>query len=361
MQRLRASSYLGPVAADALTTPGAEGAAQPRVAVDEYGEGLVTSARDSSHETIAMSLSSNEAPGVARRVDTLANGDAPDPVPTGAGFHSGLVAWQQDPGVAGGAEIRASYYEGGSFDPEGVISTPALGPADAADGLVADGDIRADVAIAWVQGTVGARAIVTEQMYQPPGAFGARNSFLYERTARTTFSWSPAREPWGPLTYTLAVDGTPVTRTAATTVSLGDAQEPELLGQGPHTWQVTATNPAGQARTAAPAIVFVDTIAPLVTVRLRGRRLVGSQLRLTVSYSDATPPLSPTEASGVNRVRVRWGDGSSELIHHHGRHLYLTARRYRIVVIVSDRAGNRTRVVLRLKISQRSRRRHRHG
>ncbi len=360
MQRLQGSAYDGVVQPDGLTTPGAEGADQPQVDVGEYGEGFVTSERDSSHQLIAMQLRGNASPSTIVRVDSLPNSSAPDAATTSAGLHSTLFAWEENP-FAGAPEIRARFFDGSNstFGPEEVLSSPGMGPADAADGLVTAGDIMADAAVAWVQGPSGSRSIVAAQLYEPPGSFQALKRFRYVRTTVPILSWSPSRELWGPVRYVVAVDGAAVAQTTRTSVRIPLTAP---LAQGRRTWQVTAVNPAGIGKSAGAAAVFVDTIAPKVQVKLSGRRTVGSRLQIHVRDTDAVG-IPRADASGVKEVRVKWGDGTRSVrIKNRAAHVYSSARRYRITVTVTDRAGNKTTVVLKIKVTEAApRRRGKHG
>ncbi len=346
MQRLQGSAYDGVLQPDGLSTPGPEGADQPQVEVAEYGQGFVTSERDSSHQLVAMQLLDNESPGAVLRLDSLPNSSAPFAAPAWAGYHSSLIAWQENPFV-GSPEIRARFIDGTSFGPEQVLSSPNLGPTDAADGLVAAGDIEADAAVAWVQGQAGSRSIVAAQLYEPPGAFHALTALRYARTTEPTLSWSPSEEFWGPVRYLVSVGGVPVAQTTATSVRIPAAEQ---LGQGRRSWQVTAVNPAGLAKVDAVATVFVDTIAPSVHLKLSGRRTVGSRLVLRVRSTDAVG-IPRAEASGIKEIRVKWGDGTSSAVKQSKTHVYPAARRYKITVTATDRAGNKTTVVLKIRIS----------
>src|SRR5262249_19808629 len=134
------------------------------------GQGFVTSEGQSSHGVFGMELGNNGAPGGVLQINSAAGTTPPDPVPAIAGLFSDLVAWQQDPGSTGPAEIRVRYEPRAStLGPEMVVSNPANGATDAGRGLFAAGDVGGDAAIAWVQGTGTSTQIVAEQQYQPPG------------------------------------------------------------------------------------------------------------------------------------------------------------------------------------------------
>ncbi len=346
VNRLHGSVYDGVTPADGLTTPATDGADQPQVAVTEYGAGWVTSARTSAHDVYAMALGSNGSPGPVVQVNGLPNASAPDPVPAIAGLFSDLIAWQHDPGASQMPEIRVRYApQDAGLGPEQILSSPAQGPTDAAAGLTGGGDVAGDAAMAWVQGAPGALRIVVAQLYQPPGTPSPANAFRYVRSTTPTFAWRPANELWGPVSYLVSVDGARIAQTSATFVRTTAG-----LAQGPHHWRVVAVNPAGRQTAGRPATVFVDTIAPLLKFRVTGHRRAGSAVHISVSYTDAPPPLPAADASGIAQVVVKWGDGSRYVIRHGKFHVYKRRGRYKVTVTVKDRAGNTTVVVAYVRI-----------
>jgi hypothetical protein len=102
--------------------------------------------------------------------------------------------------------------------------------------------------------------------------------------------------------------------------------------------------------------VFVDTVAPTAAVKLYGRALVGSELHVYVSYIDLPPSGGPpADASGVAKVVVRWGDGTVATValgSHRSFHTYSKPGRYQIAAVVTDRAGNVTRVLSYLRVTK---------
>lgn len=345
--RLRGSRYDQLQAADGLSgSAGSDGAGSPAIASDEYGTGLLISTRGVTHDVYVMRVGQNDYPGPVMQLNGLPNASDPNAAVAPGGYYSGLVAWQHDPGN-GIPEIRARFFDGGTFGPELVASTPAAGPAAADLGLLAGGDIAADEALAWVQGAAGARQIVTAQLYQPPGGFTATRRFAYSRSARPALSWNAARELWPPLSYAVSIDGGAPLTTQSTSYTAPS------LSDGPHSWQVTATNRAGLQSTMAPATVWVDTVAPAARFVLSGLPYSGRVVHLTVSYTDSPPPEPAAAASGVASVRVWWGDGRSAKIAHGKYHVYRRPGRYHLSIIVADRAGNRTRLARTLHIRRR--------
>jgi hypothetical protein len=127
---------------------------------------------------------------------------------------------------------------------------------------------------------------------------------------------------------------------------------------------VSATNLAGGTTNAATATVFVDTVAPRARWKLSGSAIVNTREQLRVTYSDPPPPGLPASASsGVATVYVNWGDGSPQgrIRRANASHVYKRIRTYAITITITDRAGNTTRIVHRLKVKAKPKpRKHKH-
>ncbi len=340
MGRLRGSQIEPVSGIDALSTPGPGGAQTPQVALNEYGRGFMTVRRTDVNQVIAARAAGNGALDSVFRADSLLNAADPYATPGTAGLISTLIAWQQDPGAAGLAEIRVRYaVDGSTLGPEQVLSSPIQGPADAGDGIAAGGDGRGDAAVLWIQGAPGAHQLVSAQLYEPPGGISPVSGFAYLRTARPKISWTPAAASWGPIRYLVSVDGLPVAQTTATAL-----QVPTPLPDGPHSWQVTAVNPVGATSTMRTSRFWTDTVAPVVTLTLSRAFQVGTHVHAYVRYDDAPAPEPPSASSGIGAVLINWGDGTRMRISHSQFHAYARAGRYRVSVAVSDRAGNVTLV-----------------
>jgi PKD domain len=351
VNRLHGSVYDDFTGADGLSTPGSDGADEPQDSNGEYGSGFVLSAREGSNQLWATQLGTDGAPAQTFQADSLQNTTPPYGTSSMDGLYSGVLAWQETPPL-GTPEIRARFYNGSSLGPETVISSPSLGPTDAAGGLGAAGDLNGDAAVAWVQGTGFSSQIVAAQLYQAPGSIAVPSTPKYLRTTRPTLSWSPVKESWGPVQYTVSLDGTPLTTTTATAVA-----PPVPLSQGAHTWQVTGTNPAGLSTSTHTTRLFVDTIPPIVQLVLSGKLQIGATIRAHLSYTDAPPPLPPADASGIASLTFKWGDGTtlritggSSVQTHVKSHVYTRAGRYKLTVTVADRAGNTTKLTHEIEI-----------
>ena len=349
MNRLHGSQYDGAVAADGLSSPGVESAGDPAVAMTEYGQGFVTSQTQVAHNVVALELGNNGAAGGVFAVNSFPAVTAPDPVPAIAGLFSDVIAWEQNPGTTGPAEIRIRYEpKASTLGPEQVISSPAAGATDAASGLAAGGDAGGDAAIAWVQGTGASTEIVAERLYQPPGVAVPPQSLAYARTAQPVLSWTASSQRWGPITYTVTLDGAQVGQTGGTAVQVGAP-----LADGVHSWRVTTANPAGLTSTSQTARVFVDTVAPTLSAAFGKSRRAGAATALRLFYRDAPPAgLPPADASGVAGLTVHWGDGTLTRVKpgaHRLDHVYRRAGRYRVTVVIVDKAGNRRTLIHRFQ------------
>jgi len=342
MRRLRGSQYdpdLTP--ADGLSTPGVEGGTQPQVALGEYGTGLATAARDATNQVYVTAIVGSGMAGSVGRLDSGTNASPPYAVPAMAGLYSDLVAWQHDPGLGRSREIRVRYAsDGENFGPEITLSSPAQGASDAAGGLVAGGDVDGDAAVAWLQGSGGATRLMAARLFRAPGSFSPAASVSYSRSRHPLLQWDPPRGRWGPIRYQVTVDGSVVGQTTATSFTV-----PRSLRDGSHRWHVNATNPAGQQSVSSSARVLVDTVRPVAKLSLRG---AGRARSAHFTYSD-TPRGEPrANASGIASAVIQWGDGSTSKLRratHSKTHAYRRPGRYRVRLVVKDRAGNQRVVV----------------
>jgi len=347
VNRLVGEEFTGAAEADGQSFASGPGATAPQLAVMQYGNGFVTSELQGSNQVWATVLGQNGATSGIQRIDSLPNAGPSYPTPAIAGDYSGLIAWQQAPGPLGGSEIHARFYSDSSFGPELVASDPSLGSTNAAQGLFAAGDHGGDVAIAYVQGSGPTTMVEVSELVQPPGSFRASSEPHYRTTTTPLLTWSAPRELWGPLDYGVTIDGVAAGSTSG--VSFRPAVP---LSQGPHTFQVTAENVHGLASPASPAGFFVDSIPPAAKFTLNGAEREHALLHLRVRYTDTPPGLRPADASGVAKVVVQWGDGTSSRIGRQtGTHRYLRAGRYLLKITIADRAGNRTVLARRLRIA----------
>ena len=270
-----------------------------RSTVSEYGAASSPPRAMTPNALYAMSLGTN---GVSRSRDAgrqpRERRTAPDGVPAMAGLYSRVIAWQHDPGLPGAPEIRMRFAPAGSDArrrARAVLAEPRPGRSPTAAS-------RPPATPPATRSRLGARQpgeplqIVTDAAL--PGArvdLAGHAASRIARTAQPLFAWSAARDRWGPIRYTVTLDGAPLPQTTATSLAA-----PEPLADGPHNWQVTATNPAGLTSTARA----VERLGRCVAARRlghdhRARSGSGRYLHLSVSDTDAPPPEPPTSASGI--------------------------------------------------------------
>lgn len=217
--------------------------------------------------------------------------------------------------------------------PDVTLSRPDLGNTDASRGLLAAADRAGDIVTAFIQGDTGSRAIVAGTFDRAPGTFvGYTSTKKYVTGPRPTLKWGTSFELWGPLTYTVFIDGKPNGQTNGTSL-----QVPNPVLDGVHTWRVVATDRRGQATASPVRNLRVDGRPPKATFKVsRSGRVV----KVTVKASDVR--------SGVGRVRIDFGDRSAvnrrAAIHRYGR-----GGKFTVTVGVSDKAGNL--VVLKRRIT----------
>jgi hypothetical protein len=350
---LIAGHFAGAQAIDGLS-PGAQSADQPATATTEFGAGFVTAAQTVSHNLYALRLTSNAWPAGVQQTNSLPDLSAPYAVSSAAGTVSTLIAWQQNTSAT--PEIRLRYApDGVNLNPDLVVSSPSLGATNADLGLGAGGDLAGDAAVAWVQGSGDQTRIVAAQLYQAPGSFSPSSLTGVSRSPNPIVRWSPASEQWGSPTYQVKVDGILVAQTTSTSVSV-----PTALRQGRRVWQVTAVNQAGVATAARPATVLVDSRSPTVRVRIAGQRHPRVTMHVHVRAYDTRPGLPASQVSGVSTVQVKWGDGFKPFVRSNSSHAYRRRGTFVLTVIVKDRAGNRTVVQKRIRITPVSKRKAKH-
>jgi hypothetical protein len=325
-RRLLGSTFDPPVPADGLPAPAPSATGEPRVAINGRGEGYVASSAGSGLGIGSVIKDDKLNPGVAL------GGGAPGAtfaVPAVDENGDGAIAWQ-----APDATIHVRQYTNRRASrvpqlpgPEIRWSNPAVGPTDASLGLEAAADRAGDIAAVWTQGVGDARVVVAGVFDRAPGAFRINSGSSFRNAVRTPLKWTPSFELWGPLTYSVEIDGRVVGQTTTNAFAV------PRLADGAHTWRIIATDRRGQATATPRRVLRQDGTAPRarLTVARRGRTV-----RVVVRASDAG-----RRASGVRRVTIAWGDGS-RTTSRRASHAYRRGGRFTLRVTVTDRAGNPT-------------------
>jgi hypothetical protein len=312
--------------------PSADSAGPPRVDIDGRGDGYAASAGTA---TVFGAVLKDRVlnPGVP-----IGTGFAGAALPVAATDENGdgLVAWQNaDLTIHARAytNVRASRTV---QSPQAEVALSG-GPTDAADGLEAAADRAGDIAVAFVQGAADARSLAVASFDRAPGAFRLSSGSSFRNAAAAPLKWTQSFELWGPLTYTVEVDGKVAGTTNATALALPG------LPDGVHRWRVIAADRRGQVTATPTRVLRQDGTPPRARVTVSGTRRRGRPIRVSVRPTDAG-----RRASGVGRVRIAWGDGRSSTARR-ATHRYRRSGRVTVRVSVRDKAGNV--VVLRRAIT----------
>jgi hypothetical protein len=216
--------------------------------------------------------------------------------------------------------------------PDTLLSNPAFGPVDAGSGFDTAGDRTGDFAFTWIQGPAEGRRVVVGSYDRLPGAFTiSTSSKNWRNVIKNPLAWGTALDLWGPLTYTVLIDGKPITQTQTTKAALAVG----AVTEGLHTWRVTATDRRGQTVTTAVKPLKVDTVAPTVSFSVKKKKRV---VTVTTTAADVIPPSG--KAAGIKYVRIDWGDGYGYEQARTASHAYGRTGAFTIRVSATDKAGN---------------------
>jgi hypothetical protein len=295
------------------------GAGAPAVAINGRGQGVF--AVPAGGAALGSYVGITDVFEPLARLD--GTGGVAETVAEASDIRDAVLAWR-----AGGSAAAAFRRERGPFDPPTVLSQPEFGPV-VPGSLALAGDRRADTLLAMLQDDPAGRRLVAAGWDRPPSP----PYMLPRRVHAAQFlTWGPAGDAWG-VTYHVVVDG----------VEVGTSVVPRLqfaqpLGNGRHTVAITAVDRHGQAAAAAPARIRVDGYIPRVRA---GVRRSGWVVSVAVRARD--------RGTGLASYRIYWGDKSRPARGAHASHVYRPGR-YRLVVIVRDRAGNAGRKVVAVRI-----------
>jgi hypothetical protein len=261
----------------------------------------------------------------------------------------GLIAFEQ--GDPSGRVVHARPFDYVATNravtqpgPDVVLAKPELGQTDAARGLRAAADRAGDIAIAFIQGEGASRQVVAATFDRAPGTFlGYTTTKHFVKGPKPTLKWGPSFELWGPLTYTVLIDGKPNGQTQATSLVL-----PNVVPDGVHTWRVVATDRRGQTTATPVRNLRIDGVAPKASFRVSGTRRRGGVVRVAVKATDASR--TSARASGVKSVRISFGDKSKAVSTRKANHVYRHGGGYTVTVTVTDDAGNVAKLTRRIAI-----------
>ncbi len=143
-------------------------------------------------------------------------------------------------GAAGAVTVHARGFKRAvAADAEATLSDPSLGPVDPLAGLHAAADRFGDVVVPYVQGPAGARRLAVGVWDRPPTNLKQLTTTRRRRPGPLT--WAPVAEAWGPIVYSVIVDGKRLGTTRKTTFPIAGR-----VRDGRHTWRLVATDQRGQ-------------------------------------------------------------------------------------------------------------------
>jgi hypothetical protein len=241
MRRLRGSRFEDPAVVDGL---GWGGPSVDATAIDLSGRG---------DGLLAVGATDGVARASALRLETL--GPVTPLGGSGSPTQPALAASEQGRHVAGWFSAADTTVHARLFEdppkgrtppvagPDVLVATPTLGTVDGGAGLVAAGDRLGDALVVFVQSGADGRRVVAAGHDLPPGAPKSfRMTSRPLATKRPVLRWGAAREPWGPLTYSVEIDGRTVGTTGGTSFVA-----PRPLRNGRHRWRAIAVDRHGSA------------------------------------------------------------------------------------------------------------------
>jgi hypothetical protein len=307
---------------------------EPRIDMNGRGQGEgVAQATDNS---VLGALLDRDVFETSYKLDSFGSTAASKPEVAASDRGDLAVAWRA--GFADGsvqARARLKPYRQ-AFASDTQLSNSTLGPV-ADPGVYIAGDRVGDFAVGMVQGLDGARALSVASYDDPPGAPFIGQAQAYKRQSRPELGWRPGVDLWGEQRYRVLVDGAQIGETKASTFV-----PTTPLKAGKHVWQVEAVDGRGQTSRSRARTLRIDSLAPLLTVKVSGKRARGQTLKISVKVKDVG-------GSGLDHTTIDYGDRSATTRARSVRHRY-RAGRFTLKVAAVDKAGNIARKAIKLRI-----------
>jgi hypothetical protein len=226
--------------------------------------------------------------------------------------------------------------------PDTLLTNAEFGGVDPSAGFDVAANRTGDFSFVFVQGSGDTRRLVAAGYDRLPGAFQiSTSSKVWRNVVLLPLAWGTALDLWGPLTYSVLVDGKPVAQTQNTKAALPVA----AVSEGLHTWRVVATDRRGQTATTTVKPLKVDTVAPTASFSVKRKQRVAT---VTTKAADVIPPSG--QAAGIKYVRIDWGDGNGVTEARTASHRYGRTGTFTIRVSATDKAGNAVAVERQIHI-----------
>jgi hypothetical protein len=329
-RRLRGSRLEDPVVYDGLGW-GAGNVETPRIDLNGKGQGVAT-VGTSTGAALAGILKDDM---LNTAIAVGGNGSPSQPMGAIAETTDRVVGWVN----AGDGTVHGVFYDDRpdvrTVPPpsaDTLLSTPDFGPVDPSAGFDVAANRVGDFSFVFVQGTGDGRRLVAASYDRAPGSMSSyTSSKRWRNVYRAPLTWSPALDLWGPLTYTVLVDGRQVAQTQDTKAVL----PPASVGEGLHTWRVTATDRRGQSSTTVVKPLKIDAVPPVVRFSIKRNMRVAT---VSARAADVLPPSG--KAAGVAYVRIDFGDGTGYVEARKAVHRYRHTGSFVVKVSATDKAGN---------------------
>ena len=235
------------------------------------------------------------------------------------------LAWLTAPTAAGPVVVHArGFKKAKPTDAETPLSDPAVGSVDPAGGFFAAADHYGDAVFGFVQVTAAGRQLMVARWDRPPAYLAQTTTSRWRRPLPV--GWTALSDVWGPITYTVFVDGRAIGSTVKASLPVAG-----VVRDGVHRWRVVAVDPRGQRSATITRPLRLDGTPPRLHVRVSGSLTAGSTLDIRARAAD--------RRSGVGHVKVNFGDGSPAVIGTDVHHAF-AAGRYTVTVTATDVAGN---------------------
>jgi hypothetical protein len=247
-RHLRGARFEPAVPIDGQTFP-AEAIGPPQIAVNGSGVGVSAVGRASG--LLFASPLDDRVFGPALRVDAAPSPLGVEPRAVAAENDSALVVWPFGSSSAD-AQLRGRELAKGRLRGEQAFTDPALGPVDVGAGVVASTARTLDAAVVAIQGAGAGRRLVANMADREPGYFAGYTGSAPRRSSRPMLTWGRPLNLWGPLVYTIEIDGRTNGRSTRTS---GRPSRP--IRAGSHRWRVIATDRRGQESATATRLLRI--------------------------------------------------------------------------------------------------------
>jgi hypothetical protein len=253
---------------------------------------------------------------------------AANPVIEVAETEAWVAAWRARRALVGVHEQRVdgrTVLKGVSAAAGGAVQDVRIGGSDLGDALVG-----------FLQGDPGRTQVAATTVDAPPIEFAVQVPLKFVRNRKLRLTWDPARNAIGRVRYTVSIGDRVLARDVDRTAIRLRTRK---LRDGRLNVRVTARDGSGQRVKSLPAVLRLDRKPPRATAApLRGRRV---RVRIVDGRK--------RRVAGPARSTISFGDGKrvrgTRVVHRYKR-----PGTYRVVVTARDRAGNRKRLKLRVRV-----------